>query len=59
MMFGWHPEARAVTVRVDALRLPTMERYRAGERPGWTKRYELGFEHRRPASLPQAQAVMP
>ncbi|MET0402832.1 MAG: hypothetical protein ABW123_10535 [Cystobacter sp.] len=59
LMFGWHPEARAVTVRVDALRLPTMEAYRAGERPEWTERYRLGFEHRRPASLPQAQAVTP
>lgn len=61
MMFGRYPDARALTVRVDSLRMPPMERYAAGERPEWQERYRLGFEHRRRAfpAPAQAQAVAP
>ncbi|NBD07731.1 MULTISPECIES: hypothetical protein [Corallococcus] len=49
-MFGRHPDARAVTVRVEALRLPTMEAYREGARPEWSDAYRAGFEHRAPTA---------
>jgi hypothetical protein len=54
-MFGRYPEARAVTVRVEAMALPSMEAYREGERPHWLDAYRAGFEHR-PATT---QAVTP
>jgi hypothetical protein len=34
-MFGRHPKAEHVIIRVDVYNPPTMEQYRAGERPAW------------------------
>ncbi|MDC0709560.1 hypothetical protein POL68_13905 [Stigmatella sp. ncwal1] len=55
-MFGRHPDARAVTVIVNVFDLPSMEGYRAGERPAWKEQYRAVLERRvasRSASLPQ------
>ena len=57
-MFGRHPEARALTLRLEQFQLPSMERYHAGERPGWSERYQARFE-RRPALPAQARADAP
>ncbi|MBU8899641.1 hypothetical protein DRW03_03160 [Corallococcus sp. H22C18031201] len=58
-MFGRHPDARSVTVRVEALRLPSMEAYRAGDRPEWMDAYRAVFEHRAPVSEPQTGVGAP
>ncbi|RKH15165.1 hypothetical protein D7X74_18890 [Corallococcus sp. CA047B] len=57
-MFGRHPEARKVTVRVEALRLPSMEAHRGGGQPEWTDAYRAVFERRIPTPS-SAQAVTP
>ncbi|MBZ4375193.1 hypothetical protein [Corallococcus sp. AS-1-6] len=59
-MFGQHPEARAVTVRMELLEVPTMEAHRDGAPLVWTETYKAVFEHRL-ASAPSlaAQAVAP
>jgi hypothetical protein len=49
VMFGRHPDARSVTVIVHAFALPSMEGYRAGERPAWREQYRAVLE-RRPSS---------
>jgi hypothetical protein len=57
-MFGRHPEARSLTLRLEQFRLPSMERYHAGERPGWSERYQAHFERRAPSAA-RAQAEVP
>jgi len=57
-MFGRHPTARSVTLRMEEFRLPSMEQYREGQRPRWAERYQASFE-RRPPSTAQAHAVPP
>jgi hypothetical protein len=42
-MFGRFPAATRVTVRVDVCVVPTMEEYRAGDRPTWAVGYEATF----------------
>jgi hypothetical protein len=42
-VFGRHPEARAVNVRVEEYEVPSMAAYRAGERPQWLAIYEETF----------------
>jgi hypothetical protein len=39
-MFGRHPTARQVIVRVEVYELPPMEAYRDGARPEWVPVYE-------------------
>jgi hypothetical protein len=39
-MFGRHPTARQVVVRVEVYELPPMEAYRAGAQPEWIPVYE-------------------
>jgi hypothetical protein len=52
-MFGRHPDAREVVVRIELHELPSMAQYRAGERPRWEKVYEATF--RRTGQLPSCQ----
>src|SRR5262249_50739225 len=42
-LFGRHPDARHLLVRVEAYDLPTMAEYRDGERPRWQPIYEATF----------------
>ncbi|MCY1035528.1 hypothetical protein OV207_29075 [Corallococcus sp. BB11-1] len=49
-MFGRHPEARSVTVRVDTLHIPRMGEHHDGERPFWSEGYRAVFERRAPAA---------
>lgn len=42
-MFGRHPSSTSVTVRVEALDLPTMEAWRKGQRPTWRLLYRETF----------------
>ena len=42
-VFGLAPDARAVTVRVELLDLPDMQRYQRGERSRWMPIYEATF----------------
>jgi hypothetical protein len=46
MIFGRHPDARQVTVRVEEYDIPTLRNYRAGERPRWQPVYEAAFARR-------------
>ncbi|MBN8228984.1 hypothetical protein JYK02_15850 [Corallococcus macrosporus] len=50
-MFGRHPGARSVTVRVESLQLPSMEAHLRGERPVWSEAYRAVFERRVPAAF--------
>ncbi len=50
-MFGRHPDARSVTVRVESLQLPSMEAHLQGSRPLWTEAYRAVFERRVPTAL--------
>jgi hypothetical protein len=43
MMFGRHPQAVEVVVRVELCTLPTLEQYRAGQQPSWDTIYEATF----------------
>ncbi|WP_434380614.1 hypothetical protein [Melittangium boletus] len=56
-MFGRHPEARQATVRVEKMELPSMEAYRAGERPSWTELYRADLALRPTPS--SARASLP
>jgi hypothetical protein len=40
-MFGRHPTARQVVVRVEVYELPPMDAYRDGARPEWVPVYEV------------------
>jgi hypothetical protein len=42
-MFGRHPDADEVTVRVEVYEVPSMEDYRAGQRPEWRLVYTAHF----------------
>lgn len=42
-MFGRHPSAKSVTVRVEAYDLPTMEAWRKGQRATWRLLYQETF----------------
>jgi hypothetical protein len=42
-VFGHHPQAHAVTVRVEEYMLPTMKEYRDGKRPHWQPIYDATF----------------
>jgi hypothetical protein len=42
-MLGRHPTATELLVRVEVYDMPTMEQYRAGERPEWNMLYEVTF----------------
>jgi hypothetical protein len=42
-VFGRHPQADAVTVRVEEYVLPTLEEYRDGKRPQWQPIYDATF----------------
>ena len=57
IMFGRYPEAHGLSVRMERMRVPTMEEFRAGERPSWSQTYRADFELR-PSSSP-AQASNP
>ncbi|RKH64885.1 hypothetical protein [Corallococcus aberystwythensis] len=50
-MFGRHPDARSVTVRVESLQLPSMEAHLRGSRPLWAEDYRAVFERRVPTSV--------
>ncbi|WP_404365167.1 hypothetical protein ACIHQR_33190 [Corallococcus coralloides] len=50
-MFGRHPDARSVTVRVESLRLPGMEEHLRGSRPFWMEAYRAEFQRRVPAAV--------
>ncbi|NPC52427.1 hypothetical protein HPC50_35785 [Corallococcus exiguus] len=50
-MFGRHPDARTVTVRVESLRLPSMEGHQQGAQPLWTEAYRAEFQRRVPAAV--------
>ena len=50
-MFGRHPDARSVTVRVESLQLPGMEAHVQGSRPLWTEAYRAEFQRRLPAAV--------
>ena len=54
LMFGRHPDAHALTVRMERMRVPSMEQYRAGERPSWYETYRADFELRPSPSAAQA-----
>jgi len=43
VMFGRHPDATEVDVNVEMEALPTMEEWRAGERPTWPSIYKGTF----------------
>ncbi len=43
-MFGRHPGAREVWVRIEAYELPPMARYRLGARAEWREIYRARFE---------------
>ena len=45
-IFGRHPDATEVIVRLESYRLVSMEDYRNGKRPDWEKFYEGKFEHK-------------
>lgn len=53
-MFGHHPDARAMTIRVDSQVLPSMEQYASGERGQWLNRYRADVEFRPSPSPAQA-----
>jgi hypothetical protein len=42
-VFGRHPQAHAVTVRVEEYVLPTLKEYRDGQRPRWQPIYDATF----------------
>lgn len=42
-MFGRHPNAQFVTIRIEAYELPTMDEYRAGKQPEWQLVEEMTF----------------
>jgi hypothetical protein len=42
-MFGRHPTARVVIVRVEVYEVPSMAEYRAGLRPGWVQVFAATF----------------
>jgi hypothetical protein len=42
-MFGRHPDARRVLVRVEVYDVPSMAQYRAGGRPHWLPVYSATF----------------
>jgi hypothetical protein len=42
-VFGRHPQAEAVAVRVEEYMLPTLEEYRDGKRPHWQPIYDATF----------------
>ncbi len=42
-MFGRHPRAEQILVKVEFYHVPTMAEFRAGERPGWYPMYEAQF----------------
>ncbi|NPC75528.1 MULTISPECIES: hypothetical protein [Corallococcus] len=50
-MFGRHPDAKAVTVRVESLQLPSMEGHMQGSQPLWTEAYRAEFQRRVPAAV--------
>lgn len=54
VMFGRYADSREVTIRVDRMRLPTMEDFRAGQRPTWTERYRAEFQFRPSSSQARA-----
>jgi hypothetical protein len=43
MMFGRHPQAVEVVVRVEMSDIPTLAQHRAGQRPSWETIYEAAF----------------
>jgi hypothetical protein len=45
-IFGRHPEASVVTVRVQIYDIPTMQEFRSGETPAWITVYERAFRRR-------------
>jgi hypothetical protein len=47
-IFGQHPDARQVTVRVEEYDIPTLRAYRQGERPRWRPVYEALFARHDP-----------
>ena len=42
-MFGRHPDAEQVVVRIETYELPPMEHVRAGEKARWETVYEATF----------------
>ena len=42
-MFGRHPDAREVVVRIEVHDMPSMEEYRRGDRPHWRPAYQATF----------------
>jgi len=42
-MFGKHPEAESIVVRLQQYHLPLMEEFQRGEQPGWRFVYEARF----------------
>jgi hypothetical protein len=47
-MFARHPDARQVAVILESYDLPSLERYRAGDRTGWSPFYRAVFSRRSP-----------
>ncbi len=43
-IFARYPRAAAIEVVLEEFQLPDMDRYRAGERPTWTKYYSAKFK---------------
>ncbi len=43
-IFGRYPETKSVVVILEEYQMPSMDEYRKGERPYWTKYYRAKFE---------------
>jgi hypothetical protein len=55
-MFGRHPSAREVVIRIETHDMPPLEAYRDGARPAWVPVYEVSFRHDGPVALNQEPA---